>query len=238
MSPPFLKPFWLYYGGKWRAAPYYPQPKYGTIIEPFAGAAGYSLRHYKRNVVLVEKYPVIAEMWRYLIRVTGFEIRRIPYVTHVDDLPGWVPDGGRALVGFAMNSAVTAPRKTLSARNAGWCESLRERVATQVSLIRHWVVYEDDYSTVDSIGPATWFIDPPYQAAGKYYIHNGSTIDFESLGSWCKTRRGQIIVCENDGAQWLPFRHFRDIRASHCPSSEFRSSPGVSSEAIWLEDNP
>jgi hypothetical protein len=32
-----LRPFWRYYGGKWRAAPRYPAPRYDTIIEPFAG---------------------------------------------------------------------------------------------------------------------------------------------------------------------------------------------------------
>jgi len=40
-----LRPFWRYYGGKWRAAPSYPSPRCETIIEPFAGAAGYSLRY-------------------------------------------------------------------------------------------------------------------------------------------------------------------------------------------------
>jgi hypothetical protein len=34
-----LRPFWRYYGGKWRAAPRYPRPTHDTIIEPFAGAA-------------------------------------------------------------------------------------------------------------------------------------------------------------------------------------------------------
>jgi len=33
-----LKPFWQYYGGKWRAAPHYPKPRHDTIVEPFAGA--------------------------------------------------------------------------------------------------------------------------------------------------------------------------------------------------------
>lgn len=32
-----LKPFWRYYGGKWRAAPSYPAPLHNTIVEPFAG---------------------------------------------------------------------------------------------------------------------------------------------------------------------------------------------------------
>jgi len=62
-------PFWHYFGGKWRAAPHYPAPRHRRIIEPFAGSAGYSMRHHEHDVVLVEKNPIIAEMWRYLIAV-------------------------------------------------------------------------------------------------------------------------------------------------------------------------
>ena len=35
-----LKPFFTYYGGKYRAAPKYPEPVHGSIVEPFAGSAG------------------------------------------------------------------------------------------------------------------------------------------------------------------------------------------------------
>ena len=32
-----------YYGRKKQIAKYYPEPKYDTIVEPFAGSAAYSL---------------------------------------------------------------------------------------------------------------------------------------------------------------------------------------------------
>lgn len=110
-----LKPFWRYYGGKWRSAPRYPPPLHRTIVEPFAGAAGYSLRYPERDVVLVEKYVVVADIWRYLIGADPAEIRAISCVEHVDDLPAWVPTPARHLVGFCMNAAVVSPRKRLSA---------------------------------------------------------------------------------------------------------------------------
>ena len=104
-----LRPFWQYYGGKWRAAPKYPAPTHGTIVEPFAGAAGYSLRHYERNVILVEKDPTIAGIWDFLIRSGPAEILAIPLVEAVADLPDTVPQEARDLVGFWLNAAVTSP---------------------------------------------------------------------------------------------------------------------------------
>lgn len=228
-----LKPFWRYYGGKWRAAPRYPKPLHATIIEPFAGAAGYSLRYPDRNVVLVEKYPVVAEIWRYLIGASERELRAIPTVDHVDDLPAGLPQGARWLVGFAMNAATVSPCKQLSSgrrklrasgRNfEGWSEGLRERVAAQVGRIRHWRVIEGDYSQAPDV-EATWFVDPPYSnKAGSYYVH--SEVDFPALADWCRARKGQVLVCENEGATWAPFQPFATLK------------PGVngkgSKEVLW-----
>lgn len=214
-----LKPFWRYYGGKYRAAPKYPPPLHSTIVEPFAGAAGYSLRYPDRQVVLVERYPVIAEMWRYLIAVKASEVLRIPEVDDVGDLPAWVPQGARWLVGFSMNSAASTPRRTLSAGRRqlramhrqfeGWTPALRDRVAAQVERIRHWQIIEGDYSLAPSL-KATWFIDPPYADKGKHYVHH--SVNYQALGAWCRQRAGQVLVCENEGADWLPFERFATFR--------------------------
>ena len=235
LKVPTLRPFWLYYGSKWRAAPRYPKPTNGTIIEPFAGAAGYAMRYPERRVILVDKYAVIAGIWRYLISVSPGEIRRIPVVDAVDDLPLWVPQEARDLVGFAMNHATVSPRKTLSSglrrlratrrRFVSWSEDMRERVASQVERIRHWRIIEGDYASVDI--EATWFIDPPYNnKAGGYYVH--SRLDYTTLGEWCKSRRGQVIVCENEGASWLPFRPFTTLKAG--------VNGRGSKEVIWTND--
>lgn len=227
MKPPTkpsntLKPFWRYYGGKYRAAPRYPTPLHDTIIEPFAGAAGYSLRYPERRVILVEKYAVVAEMWRYLIRVPSAEIRAIPTgVTHIDELPSWVPSPARHLIGWWFNSATVVPCKQLSAgrrklaamgrKFEGWTEATRERIASQVSQIRHWQIIEGDYTIAPDI-EATWFVDPPYNnRAGSYYVEND--VDYETLGAWCRSRQGQVMVCENEGATWLPFKPFAVLKA-------------------------
>lgn len=233
-----LKPFWRYYGGKYRAAPRYPAPQYDTIIEPFAGAAGYALRYHDRKVILIEKYPVVAEMWRYLIRVPAAEIRRIPTgVTHIDELPAWVPAPARNLIGWWFNSATVSPRVSLSigrqklaamGRNfEGWTEATRERVATQVEQIRHWQCIEGSFERAPCVD-ATWFIDPPYNnKAGSYYVEHA--IDYTWLAAWCRSRRGQVMVCENEGATWLPFKPFAVLK------------PGVngkgSREVLWTNDD-
>ena len=52
--------------------------------------------------------------------------------------------------------------------------------------------------------------------------------DFDRLADWSRNRPGQVIVAENAGADWLPFRPFRDIKAS--PGA---TRTGVSREVIW-----
>jgi hypothetical protein len=221
MTSSGLKPFWRYYGGKWRAAPRYPEPLLNTIVEPFAGAAGYSLRYPERRVILVEKYHVVAEIWRFLIGAREREILDIPIVLSTNDLPDTITQGARWLVGFHMNAAAVQPCRTTSAGilklrtttdpNGGWTEATRARVARQVSRIRHWQIIEGDYTGAPDI-LATWFVDPPYNnKAGSYYVE--SDLDYAALASWCVARSGQRIVCENEGATWLPFRPFATLKA-------------------------
>ncbi len=230
-----LRPFFSFYGGKWRAAPHYPVPKYATIIEPFAGSAGYSLRHHKRNVVLIEKDPLIAETWRYLLKVEQSEILALPDIEigqTTDDLN--VSPGAKLLIGWWLNSGSAQPKKSPGAwlrsgqtwtTGGGvfpWGPKVRERVASQLDAIRHWTIVEGDYADVPDF-EVTWFIDPPYVEKGRHYRFGSSKIDYDHLSSWCGSRSGQIIVCENDGADWLPFSFFRDTK----------SSRGHSREVVW-----
>lgn len=217
-----LKPFWQYYGGKWRAAPRYPKPKFNTIIEPFAGSAGYAMRYPDKNIILIEKYHVVAEIWRWLIAAKSAEVLSIPLVENVDSIPTNIAQGAKWLIGFMMNSATTHPCKTLSAgkrkliatghsRHEGWSEARRLRVANQVALIKHWQIIEGDYTQAPDI-EATWFVDPPYnnKPGGRYA---SQVSNYEDLANWCQDRKGQTIVCENEGANWLPFTTFETFKA-------------------------
>lgn len=98
------KPFFTYFGGKYRAAPHYPKAVFDTIVEPFAGAAGYSLRYHRRRVILVDADPIIVGLWKYLIAVSPEDVRRLPLVGDdetVDNLD--VCQEARWLIGFWLN---------------------------------------------------------------------------------------------------------------------------------------
>lgn len=237
MTTPAMRPFWGYYGSKYRIAPRYPAPRFGHIVEPFAGSAGYALRYPDLDVTLVDAYPVVAGIWRYLIGVSSAEVLRIPLVDSTDDLPAWVPQEARWLVGMTLNGGGADPKKTLSSgrralRDAGrltqgWSEKQRADTAHQVGRIRHWKILEGGYEAAPDV-IADWFVDPPYNnKAGSYYRRK--VADYVLLGEWCRARRGQVMVCENVGADWLPFVPFMDAKAGPGGS-------GVSREAIWLNE--
>jgi hypothetical protein len=232
-----LRPFFCYYGGKWRAAPKYPTPDHSVIIEPFAGAAGYSLRHATAQVHLYDIDPTIVGLWQWLIKVKVSDVLALPLaVTHVDDLH--ISQEAKSLIGFWLNKGTAAPCKRPSAwmreglrPNSFWGEHIRQRIASQVDAIRHWKVFQESYETIPN-GRATWFIDPPYQnAVGRHY--RCSAVDFPALGRWCEQRRGQVIVCEQAGATWMPFEPFCTIKAN-----EGGNGKGTSEEVFWYSETP
>jgi len=184
-------------------------------------------------VILVERDPLIAATWRYLIRVSPSEILALPDIAMdqtVDDVP--ISEDARLLIGWWLYKGGTNPHKRQSTwmrsnirPHSYWGQVIRERIASQVESIRHWKIIEGDYLLAPTIS-ATWFIDPPYQIAGKHYRH--SAVDYPRLAEWCLKRKGQAIVCENVGAAWLPFEPWRNIKASPA-----KRGGKVSQEAIW-----
>lgn len=264
-----LKPFFGFFGGKYRIAPYYPEPLHAFIIEPFAGAAGYALRYPEHGVVLVERDPAVAAVWRYLVYDARPErILRLPLLPNADarvsDLKG-LTDAERLLIGFNIHSGDARPRDKVSNHcrdyrppwrhksyrdpKTGWQrpakpgekwtwhegyenfwgEKRRRRIARQLSSIRHWIVEEGDYKKAPDWN-ATWFIDPPYEGAGKSYPFN--KIDRPKLAKWCKGRRGQVIVCESQDAKWLPFKKLGMFK-----STPGKKRPNQSAEAIYYVED-
>ena len=68
---------------------------------------------------------------------------------------------------------------------------------------------------------ATWFIVPPYQFGGEYNKFGNKSIDFGKLGDWCKSRNGQVIVCEKSKAAGLVFKPLIEMRGNKFKTTEF-----------------
>lgn len=233
-----LRPFFSYFGSKYRIGARYPAPQYGTIVEPFAGGAGYATRYHDRHVRLVERDPLLAGLWRYLTTVSAAEILAIPDIGHdetTEDLD--ICQEARWLVGFWVTRCASSPRKRPCAwmkdgtkPTSFWGPAVRERLAWQVEQIRHWRVTEGSYDLCPPY-EATWFVDPPYERLGKHYRFGTKSIDYGHLAAWCEARQGQVMVCENEGAQWLPFQPF------HLAKGNARNPTGVAKEALYYTEN-
>jgi site-specific DNA-adenine methylase len=215
-----------YYGSKSKVVHLYPSPKYGRIIEPFAGSARYSLKYFDRDVLLVDKYEVIADVWRYLQQASEKDILSLPDVNKGDDIRTMgLDDGAKKLIGFCINGGSIEPKNIGTdnvERNFNSWNKDKPRIAKELHKIRHWKIMHGDYRDLVN-ETATWFIDPPYQYGGEHYKISNSQIDFDALEAWCKSRKGQAIVCENTKADWLPFY----------PMHELYGQAQKTVEAIW-----
>lgn len=234
-------PFFSYMGAKFRAAKWYPPPRHGTIVEPFAGAAGYSTYWARsgRKVLLYDLCPRIVGIWSYLIRTPAEEILRLPLnVRDVRDL-SCCEEAKWLIASNIVKGSEQGPYKNLASSHGesdtisaiacyGWSIGTRYRVASQVGSIRHWEVRQASYADVPD-REATWFVDPPYQRAGKGYKYHD--VDYPALAEWVRGRSGQVIACGDDADDWLPFRPFRIFSAMQGSGRR-----GKSVEVIWTND--
>lgn len=225
-----LRPFFPFYGSKWNTARYYPPPQGPCVVEPFAGSAGYSTFYGVERAVLLDADPIITGVWRYLVKVKRSEILSLPLMENpelsVDDFK--LPEEARHLIGFWLNRGSATPKKRRTAFSARtergqlvWGERARARIANQVERIRGWQVQEASYESAPQ-GDTT-FVDPPYECKGKFYRVRFK--EFDALSYWCRARLGHTIVCENEGAAWLPFQ----------PLGKFKATRGCSTEVLWTK---
>jgi hypothetical protein len=220
-----------YYGSQWSKARYHPKPEQDRVIEAFAGGAGYSSFYDARNVLLIDKDPIIAGLWTYLTKVSAAEIMSLPEMPEVgDNVDNYdLPQEAKWLIGFWLNRGSATPKKSRTAYSArtdraqlNWGAKAKERVASQLEQVAGWQVREGTFEDAPDV-EATWFIDPPYGDKGKYYRVPFS--DFDRLGSWCRTRQGMLIACEATGADWLPFEDL----------GTFKTSKGMAGEVIYIQ---
>lgn len=101
----------------------------------------------------------------------------------------------------------------------------KKRISKNLFKIRHWKIIHDNYINIQNEN-ATWFIDPPYFNGGHKYKHSNKKINYNNLREWCITREGQVIVCENTKAFWLPFNPIIDMYGIRFTTTE----------AIWTNE--
>lgn len=236
-----------YYGGKGRIAHLYPEPRYPYIIEPFAGAAGYSVYHRAVRRCLdpkpAEMWDVwlndidrVAEIW-YFIRSlnSGAMVPDLSLATRgkkINELPGadsW-PPGLLYLLqseGAVATQGQSGECNKISKFGEVQLSRIHQKMAWIAPVTRTWRITKVDYREIPN-AEVTWFIDPPYNnKGGRRYRHHD--IDYAELAEWCRSRQGQVIVCEQQGATWLPFTPLSEAITQRC-GKPIRDTAG---EAVW-----
>lgn len=103
------------------------------------------------------------------------------------------------------------------------------RIAHDLYKIRHWKLYQGPFNLASRMvtEPATWFIDPPYQHQGWQYTAQPS-IPYSELGEWCRKLPGQVIACDAEGANWLPFQPLISMKSLNTKAKTY-------TEMVWLK---
>jgi hypothetical protein len=220
-KPRTLKSAFSYYGGKSKLAHRYPAPTEDLIIEPFAGAASYALLHgAERDVWINDLDPITYSIWQFLTSDDALDwVKQYVPVTVAlgarvsEMLPADAPAGMHALLRAEANHGTQGSRGVRDVVTGlgqkGWTR-LHDRMDWVIPRVAHWHVTNTDYAEILDM-TATWFIDPPYDnAAGLAY--RTPFVSFDALADWTVNRSGQVIVCENAGATWLPFEPLTNTR--------------------------
>lgn len=220
---------WTYFGSKTNVVKFYPPPEYDKIIEPFAGTARYSLKYFDRDVLLVDKYEVVAKIWKWLQKCSVGDIHRLPHhVKPNQSLDDFTFDCIEAkwLLGFLIGFGMERPRKTASEKRMiqrpNHVNYSLNRIAGSLHKIRHWEIVHGSYEDIEN-QKATWFVDPPYQNGDHVYIESNKNLCYSRLAKWSKSRNGQVIVCESIGADWMDFK----------PLTSHKGVRGMQKELIW-----
>lgn len=233
-------PLFKWFGSKWLSSKLYPAPEHDTIFEPFAGSAGYSLRHHEKNVVIWEENKQVRSLWSWLIspRTKSDQILEIPLnVREGTDIRELGLNKFQALLlKHWQRTNNVGDCWTISPwgnKPGQWTANTRARVAEELYAVKHWKVHQITY-----VDPGTYFIDPPYLFNYRYrfapesFNHTELVEDIKSI-----PKKSQIIVCEaacqKTGRipRYLPFKPF----ASRITSRRKKTENHHSKEYLYYE---
>ncbi len=241
-----MKQFFKHFGSKARLANQLPPPRFKTLIEPFAGSAAYSVAHATpdHKVILFDTDERVCTIWRYLIGATKEQIMDLPVDYFLDggdirklELPRpeylfirrWL-----AISGTHSNFLAPCLRNDRGGQAGNvWDHNTRRRIADQVELIKHWEVYQLPYDHAPNV-EAHWHVDPPYQGNANGFREYGcEPPDYEKLAAWCRSRKGDITVHEQHGADWLPFE---TLKVNHATSRVVGGEMKRAHEVYWTNE--
>ena len=230
-----MRPFFSYYGAKYQTAAHLGRPRRNVVVEPFAGSACYSTRWNAKHVMLYDLSPEICELWDFLINCNERDISSIPDQFESMEQVLALPRGAQILVRFWVAKGRAEPTNVLSPwyftwRNSTdcrvWGPAVKRRIIDQKPVISDWVIEQCSWDRVPQI-EAHWHVDPPYNnVPGSRYPY--SDVDFSALAKWCRGLPGAVDVCENVGADWMPFEPLCEV-----VSSRGRRTGAKSAEAVW-----
>jgi hypothetical protein len=230
-------PLFKWFGSKWLASKLYPAPEHDVIFEPFAGSAGYSLRHSEKNVVLWEDNAQLHALWTWLVAPTT-------RASQILEIPLNIPEGTDIReIGLNRFQALLL-KHWQRTNNVGdcwtispwgnkpgqWTANTRARVAEEICAVKHWKVRRIAY---DESG--TYFVDPPYLYNYRYrfasFDHAALVASIERI-----PERAQVIVCEaacqktGRVPEYLPFQLF----GSRITSRRKKTENHHSLEYLWV----
>jgi hypothetical protein len=205
-----------------------------------------------KDVILCDIDPQTAAIWQWLITASVSDIMALPPTleeikdVRLLDAPEparWLVQRWLGLQGsrsqFRSPPSCIELAKQPDKRNCFWGNGIRQRIAEQVPLIRHWRVECAEWQSV--CGPkATYVFDPPYQSNDGSYANNTygkggiKNVDFQELAEVCKSLDGQVIVHEQEGATWLPFVTLREKAMTGYRKEE---KAKMRHEVVWISDS-
>lgn len=233
-------PLFKWFGSKWLSSKIYPAPEHDIVLEPFAGSAGYSLRHHEKKVVIWEADPNLNALWSWLIKDA--------LTADVLDIPIGIPEGTEIAALELSRGQSLLLKHWQRTNNVGdcwtispwgnkpgqWTANTRARVAEELHAVKHW--------KLENVRPdrsGTYFIDPPYFYNYRYRFKKVG-FDYAALVEKIKLipRRSQIIVCEaacqktGRVPDYLPFKPF----ASRITSRRKKTENHHSKEYLYCEN--